>query len=190
MRVLNYRDRAALVVGDGAVDIETASNGKFSSDLQLIYNDWENFLGWCTDFDGPAEIDLDERLIGPPVPRPPQIFAVGLNYRSHAAEGEIEVPATPMIFTKFPACVTGPYAEIGLPSESVDFEAELVVVIGKKAVRVSEDDAWSHVAGLTIGQDLSEREVQMAPPAPQQFSLAKSFTGFAPIGPWVVTPDE
>lgn len=190
MRVLNYRDRAALAVGDGAVDIETVSNGKFSSSLQSIYDDWENFVGWAQDFDGPAEIEFDERLIGPPVPRPPQIFAVGLNYRSHVAEGNVEQPTVPMIFTKFPASIAGPFAEIELPSGSVDFEAELVVVMGKRAVRVSEREAWSHVAGLTVGQDLSERDWQMAPPAPQQFSLAKSFTGFAPIGPWVVTPDE
>ncbi|GAF43593.1 fumarylacetoacetate hydrolase family protein [Rhodococcus wratislaviensis] len=190
MRLLNYRGRASLSVGDGAVDIKTASEGKFPSDIQGIYDDWANFTRWAQRFDGTATIEIEEHEIGPPVPRPPQVFAVGMNYRSHVAEGNMEIPTTPMIFTKFPSSVTGPFNEIALPSSAVDFEAELVVVIGKRAVHVPEDEAWSYVAGLTIGQDLSERNWQMTPPAPQQFSLSKSFTGFAPIGPTLVTPDE
>lgn len=76
-----------------------------------------------------------------------------------------------------------------LPTDTVDWELELVVVIGSRAFRVREEDAWSHVAGLTIGQDLSERTLQFTPPVPQ-FSLGKSFPGFSPTGPYVVTPDE
>ncbi len=98
-------------------------------------------------------------------------------------------PDAPAVFTKFPASITGPYATVELPSGSCDWEVELVAVIGQRAYRVSEAEAWSHVAGLTVGQDLSERVVQLAGPVPQ-FSLGKSFTGFAPIGPWVVTADE
>lgn len=154
MRILNHRGRAALSVGDGAVDIKTASEGKFPSDLQAIYDDCTNFHCWAQRFDGSATIEIVEHEIGPPVPRPPQVFAVGMNYRSHVTEGNMEIPKTPMIFTKFPASVAGLFDEIELPSSAVDFEAELVVVIGKRAVRVPEDEAWSYVASLTIGQDL------------------------------------
>jgi 2-keto-4-pentenoate hydratase/2-oxohepta-3-ene-1,7-dioic acid hydratase in catechol pathway len=113
-----------------------------------------------------------------------------LNYRDHAQEAGLELPTSPMVFTKFPASVTGPYATIELPAGSVDFEIELVAVIGRRAYRVAERDGWSHIAGLTVGQDLSERQLQLQPPAPQQYNLAKSFAGFAPIGPCLVTPDE
>jgi 2-keto-4-pentenoate hydratase/2-oxohepta-3-ene-1,7-dioic acid hydratase in catechol pathway len=106
------------------------------------------------------------------------------------AEGDIELPTAPVIFTKFPASITGPFNEIELPSNAVDYEAELVVVIGTRAYRVDEADAWCHVAGLTAGQDISERNWQLAGPGPQQFSMSKSFMGFSPIGPWLVTPDE
>src|SRR6266536_4959831 len=88
-----------------------------------------------------------------------------------AAEAGIDPPAEPMVFTKFPSAITGPYATIPLPHGSVDFEAELVAVIGRAAYQVPESAAWSHVAGLTIGQDLSERETQLRPPAPQQYNL-------------------
>ncbi|MGX1163410.1 hypothetical protein RKD54_004400 [Pseudarthrobacter sp. SLBN-100] len=85
--------------------------------------------------------------------------------------------------------MTGAHTVLDLPTETVDFEAELVVVIGKEAFRVSEADAWDHVAGLTVGNDISERTRQRIGPAPQ-FSLGNSFPGFTPIGPWLVTPDE
>jgi 2-keto-4-pentenoate hydratase/2-oxohepta-3-ene-1,7-dioic acid hydratase in catechol pathway len=117
------------------------------------------------------------------------VFAIGLNYHAHAEESGFGTPKAPPVFTKFPACLTGPHAAVELPSRSVDYEVELVVVIGKRAQAVDEAAAWSYVAGLTVGQDLSERVIQLAGPAPQ-FSLGKSFTGFGPIGPVLVTVDE
>jgi 2,4-didehydro-3-deoxy-L-rhamnonate hydrolase len=95
----------------------------------------------------------------------------------------------PPVFTKFRSCLAGPSAVIELPSDRVDWEVELVAVIGRPAERVPEEKAWSYVAGVMVGQDLSERTVQLAGPVPQ-FSLGKSFPGFGPIGPWLVTPDE
>lgn len=94
-----------------------------------------------------------------------------------------------VVFTKFPSSITGPFATVELPEGSVDFEAELVVVMGKRAHRIAAADAWNHVAGLTIGQDLSEREMQLRPPTPQ-FNMGKSFPGFAPMGPALITVDE
>jgi 2-keto-4-pentenoate hydratase/2-oxohepta-3-ene-1,7-dioic acid hydratase in catechol pathway len=100
----------------------------------------------------------------------------------------MDVPSIPATFTKFPTCLAGPYDEVALSSRTVDWEVELVVVIGQRASRVARADAWSHVAGLAVGQDVSDRTVQFA--AGAQFSLGKSFPGYGPIGPWLVTPDE
>jgi len=97
--------------------------------------------------------------------------------------------AVPPTFTKFPTCLTGPYATVVLPPGNVDWEVELVAVMGRAAHQVPVEAAWQHVAGVTVGQDLSERVSQLIPPVPQ-FSLGKSFPGFGPIGPAVVTLDE
>jgi 2-keto-4-pentenoate hydratase/2-oxohepta-3-ene-1,7-dioic acid hydratase in catechol pathway len=136
-----------------------------------------------------ADAPLDLRALEAPVPRPRQVFAIGMNYAAHAAEAGVDAPEFPPTFTKFPTCIAGPDAEVGLPSTFVDWEVELVVVIGERAYEVASGKGWTHVAGLMVGQDLSERVVQLRPPAPQ-FSLGKSFPGFGPIGPWIVTPDE
>ncbi|MFF0223292.1 fumarylacetoacetate hydrolase family protein [Streptomyces sp. NPDC004629] len=196
MRVVSGEGRLAVVVDGRVVDVERVSRGRFDADPQAVYTRWEEFVAWAAEEPGlqPHEASgpaLDETELAAPVPEPRQIFAIGLNYQDHAAEGGLDAPeATPMVFTKFPTSVAGPYDEIPLPAGAVDYEAELVAVIGKRAERVSADHAWCHVAGLTIGQDLSERELQTGPPHPPQFSLAKSFPKFSPIGPAVVTLDE
>lgn len=99
------------------------------------------------------------------------------------------MPSEPLVFTKFPSCITGPIAKVDLPLDTIDWEVEAVVVIGNLAKSVSEEEAWGHVAGLTLGQDLSERTVQMRG-KPAQFSLGKSLRGFGPTGPYLVTTDE
>jgi 2-keto-4-pentenoate hydratase/2-oxohepta-3-ene-1,7-dioic acid hydratase (catechol pathway) len=93
------------------------------------------------------------------------------------------------MFTKFPTCLVGPYDPVTIDSEHVDWEVELVVAIGREAHKVDESAAWSHVAGVTVGQDISDRKVQNMG-APPQFSMGKSFPGFGPTGPYLVTPDE
>ena len=108
--------------------------------------------------------------LGAPLLAPPQVFGIGLNYREHAAESGVAAPDVPPVFTKFRSCLAGPSATIELPSDHVDWEVELVAVIGRAAERVPEEKAWSHVAGVMVGQDLSERTVQLAGPVPQ-FSL-------------------
>jgi 2,4-diketo-3-deoxy-L-fuconate hydrolase len=109
------------------------------------------------------------------------VFAIGLNYRSHAEESGTAPPEVPIVFTKFPASLAGPYDDIEVIGDTTDWEVELVVVIGRTADRVDEADAWTHVAGLTIGQDISDRHLQFA--AGSQFSLGKSRRGYGPIGP-------
>jgi 2-keto-4-pentenoate hydratase/2-oxohepta-3-ene-1,7-dioic acid hydratase in catechol pathway len=191
MRVANVDGRLSIVVGNNlAVDAETASGGRFSADVQAIFQQWTEFRHWANTAVLPPGSVFTEDQLGAPAPRPPQVFAIGLNYREHATEAGLNPPEKPYVFTKFASAITSPYGEIALPQGSVDWEVELVAVIGRLARTVVAASAWDYVAGLTIGQDLSERDLQWAGPAPQQFVLGKSFPGFAPIGPLLVTPDE
>ena len=191
MRIANLAGRVCLVRDDQALDVHDASGGRFSPDPQGIYPQWDEFSAWAsTAWNGAAGArPFTVEQLGPPVPRPAQVFAIGINYAEHAAEAGYPPDAMPVTFTKFPTCLTGPEAVVELPSGSVDWEVELVVAIARRATRVSRDQAWAYVAGLTVGQDLSERQVQLAGAKPQ-FSLGKSFPGFGPTGPWLVTPEE
>ena len=190
MRVANQSGRLVLVAEGRAVDVENASSARFSSDPQQIFGCWDEFVSWARTVEPSDAPTVIESELQAPVPRPGQIFAVGVNYADHVEEYGLELPDTPFVFTKFPASIAGPYDTIEHPGGSVDFEVELVAVIGKEARHVPADQGWEYVAGLTLGQDLSERELQLSGPAPQQFSLGKSFAGFTPIGPVLVTPDE
>ncbi|MBL7501960.1 fumarylacetoacetate hydrolase family protein [Frankia sp. CNm7] len=191
MRIANLAGRAVLLTGDGAVDIHKASGGALSSDPQALFEGWQDAWPVLAALTGEASAYEDSDLRAP-VPRPGQIFAIGVNYRDHAQESGIDIASLtfPMTFTKFASCLTGPFATVTLPEGWVDWEVELVVVIGKGGHHVAARDAWEHVAGYTIGQDLSERLGQWSGPAPQQFSLGKSHPGFGPTGPAVVTLDE
>ncbi|GII95197.1 fumarylacetoacetate hydrolase family protein [Sinosporangium siamense] len=189
MRIANLAGRLTLITSGGAVDVARASGGRFSADPQAVYAQFDEFRLWAEEAALPPGEEFDPALLGAPAPAPRQLFAVGLNYRAHAAEAGFAVPDSPAVFTKFVTSITGPHSKITLPEGNVDWEVELVAVIGRTAHRVAESTAWAHVAGLTVGQDLSERVMQMAGPAPQ-FSLAKSYPGFTPMGPWLVTVDE
>ncbi|MEU7423788.1 fumarylacetoacetate hydrolase family protein [Streptomyces sp. NPDC040750] len=191
MRTATLDSRLVLVFPDGAVDVEKASNGLFSSDSQAVFDRWAEFRDWTQSAaaTGHERITVEERKLGAPAPRPRQVFGVGLNYADHVSESGAPVPERPAVFTKYPTSLTGPYDTIALPSALVDWEVELVAVIGREAYQVAVSDAWQYVAGLTLGQDLSERAIQLQGPVPQ-FSLGKSFPGFSPTGPVLVTPDE
>lgn len=189
MKLANLGGRAALIVGDDlAIDVATASDGRFGPDVQPLYERWDELLAFAAELDTSPAAPFDPERLEAPVPSPRQVFAIGINYGAHAEETGKLLPSVPATFTKFPAALNGPFADIELPAETVDWEVELVVAIGRRADRVDEADAWSHVAGLTAGQDLSERTMQMA--AGAQFSLGKSYRGFGPLGPLLVTPDE
>jgi 2-keto-4-pentenoate hydratase/2-oxohepta-3-ene-1,7-dioic acid hydratase in catechol pathway len=124
-----------------------------------------------------------------PVLKPGKILCVGLNYRDHAVESGMKIPEVPTIFLKLPNAVTGPDAEIVLPADSAqpDYEAELAAVIGVGGRNIPAERWEEHVAGYTILNDVSARDVQLAT---SQWTLGKSFDTFAPIGPAVVTKDE
>ncbi|MEV7845214.1 fumarylacetoacetate hydrolase family protein [Streptomyces cyaneofuscatus] len=191
MRIANLSGRLALIADDRAIDVEQASGGTFTADPQAVYERWDEFRTWAAGADLPAGTSFEASDLGSPVPAPRQTLAIGLNYRDHAAESGFVAPeGLPPVFTKYVTSISGPVTEVALPPGGhTDWEVELVAVIGARAENVPEADAWNHVAGLAVGQDISERIVQLAGPAPQ-FSLGKSYPGFAPIGPWLVTPDE
>lgn len=129
---------------------------------------------------------VDARLLAPV--EPPQVVAIGLNYRRHAAESGMAVPTAPVVFIKTVNAVTGPDAPVFLPRiapAEVDYEAELVIVIGTQAKHVSEEQAGDYILGFTCGNDVSARDCQLR--LDKQWARGKSFDTFAPIGPWIAT---
>ncbi|WP_067458442.1 fumarylacetoacetate hydrolase family protein [Actinomadura macra] len=189
MRTANLRGRLVLVDGEMAVDVAEASGGRFPADPQAVFSEWDAFRGWAATQDATTGTPFAVEDLGPPVPRPAQVFAIGINYTEHAREAGYPPDSAPVTFTKFPSCLAGPVSDVELPSDTVDWEVEAVVAVARETRRVRRENAWDHVAGITLGQDLSERTSQLAGSKPQ-FSLAKSFPGFGPTGPWLVTPDE
>jgi 2-keto-4-pentenoate hydratase/2-oxohepta-3-ene-1,7-dioic acid hydratase in catechol pathway len=179
-----------VLVRDGcALDVARASGGRFAADPRTALGGWPRLRAWADDASWDDRFPLDAAGLGPPVPDPRQVFAVALNYRPHAAEAGFVAPAAPLIFTKFPSCIAGPVTDVVLPAGHVDWEAELVAVVGTGGRGIGLADGWNALAGVTLGQDLSERVLQ-SQGTPAQFSLAKSYAGFGPTGPVVVTPDE
>jgi len=189
MRIANVEGRLVTFVGGRVVDVANESDGRFGPNPQSAFVDFNALVAWGSSIGASGGAELDLATVGAPVPAPKQVFAIGLNYRLHALEGPFGVPDAPAVFTKFPNCIVGPRDVVTIPKPTTDYEVELVVAISRRAEHVSKDDAWSYVAGYTIGQDISERTMQRAGPAPQ-FSLAKSYVGFGPTGPWLVTLDE
>ncbi|ODU05705.1 MAG: fumarylacetoacetate hydrolase [Pseudonocardia sp. SCN 72-86] len=190
MRIANAAGRLVLMTPDGlGLDVESASDGRFGADPQGVYDRWDEFRTWADTAPLDAAEPIADGDLRAVTPRPPQVFAVGLNYRDHAAESGFELPAEPLVFTKYASSFTGPTGDITLSPGDVDWEVELVAVIGTGGRAIAEDRAWAHVAGLTLGQDISDRVAQFAAPPPQ-FGLGKSYPGFSPVGPHLVTLDE
>ncbi len=156
-------------------------------------------LGYSSALDfiqhGPAHVEstdalsLDQVKLHAPIPAPPRIFAIGLNYRDHATESGMELPKTPVVFFKLATSVIGPGEAIVLPKNSTepDYEAEFAFVIGKGGYRIPASAWREHVYGYTIVNDVSARDVQFAT---TQWSMSKSFPTFCPMGPTIVTADE
>lgn len=188
-RLLNVEGRTALEHDAGVYDVaRLAADESLSSALACLARADELHALSSRCPDAAPDAALHDVVLGPPVPEPRQVFGIGLNYRSHAAESGMELPPAPLTFTKFPSCLAGPTADITLSGAMVDYEAEVVVVIGARCRNVAENRAWSVVAGLTAGQDISDRQVQLSG-SPPQFCLGKSFTGYGPLGPALVSVD-
>lgn len=188
-RLANHAGRAALLVGTDLYDVATISKGDVPSDpmAALAYPERLSELAAVARPHAPRA-SLASATLGPPVPRPAKVFAIGLNYRAHANEAEMTLPAHPLVFTKFPSCLVGPTAEVRLRSDRCDYEGELVVVIGRGGRDIAKAEAMAHVLGFMVGQDFSDRRTQFAS-EPPHFALGKSFDTFGPTGPVLVSRD-
>lgn len=192
MRFANRAGRAVVLREEGSGwDLESASGGRFSSDPMQMWARHHEIRDWASGANPAAAIEVRPQDLDAPVPTPGAIVAMGLNYAEHAAETGFESPTElPPVFAKFPSSITGAHGSVTLPQGgTTDWEVEVVAVVGSQMHDVPQDEVIAHLAGLTIGQDLSERTRQFSGPAPQ-VGLAKSYPGFAPIGPWVVSMDE
>ncbi len=195
MRIASLAGRATLIASGGdpllALDVERASDGRFGPDPQGLWGD-AAFATWAAEVDVTGHRDaapFDMADLASPVPAPPQVLAIGLNYADHAAEAGLDVPEHPVVFTKFASAIAGAHTNVTLTGDRVDWEAEMVLVIGGGGRDIAASDGWDHVAALMVGQDLSDRSVQQRG-RPAQFSMGKSFAGYAPMGPWATTVDE
>lgn len=202
MKLVTYRSgrgaRAGVLVGGGVVDLWDAlgDRGPASSPDGSVAAPFglraalERFTTeqLSEALDG-YEPDLPVFELLPPITDPKKIICIGLNYRAHAEEAGLEPPSSPTFFAKFSNALAPDGATVTLPaaSEKVDYEAEIAFVIGTRANEVSETEALDHVAGYTLLNDLSARDLQFATP---QWIPGKVFDGSAPCGPWLATPDE
>ncbi len=177
--VVSHNDRTAHVV-----DLEVSSRSAFSVDPMSAYENWDavrDFVATNTD----QGIEVEISSLDSPAPRPRQIFAVGLNYRQHAIEFGLDIPPSPLVFTKFQSSIGSPFTPIPLTNEQSDWEVELVLIVGRGGRSISRDHAWDHIAGICVGQDISNR-VEQFTTNPPQFCLGKSFQNHTVFGPWVV----
>ena len=190
-KLANISGRAALIDKDNFFDLETISEGLFDHETSNALSNLEDLHKLSAELsDKEATGSLENADFKSPVSSPKNCYAVGLNYRNHAEEAGMEIPDVPMIFTKHTTCLVGSNADIEMRSDVVDYEAELVAVIGKPGKDITEENAWEHVAGLCVGQDISDRTVQFSTKNLPQFNLGKSFDTFGPMGPYLVSPDE
>jgi 2,4-didehydro-3-deoxy-L-rhamnonate hydrolase len=190
-RFTNVEGRSALVDSDGRwYDASKLSGGVISADPMggWLQQDELHRISRAIP-DAMPDGSISDANVRPPIPSPRSVFAVGLNYRSHADEANMKLPEAPLVFTKFPSCLAGPTDPVILGGSTDDYEAELVVVVGRGGRHIKHEDAWDHVGGLTVGQDISDRTLQFAA-EPAHFDLGKSRDTYGPIGPVVVSLDS
>lgn len=190
MKLLSLKDKRLAVLTEKGVVVTQADQGVAATVKQLIEGGdgarsaLEDYVVQANDFVPEEELDL-----GPCVPEPSKIICVGLNYRRHAAEAGMAVPKTPILFSKYTNSLAAQGESITIPNvtEQADYEAELVIVMGKQAKQVSEDEALEYVYGYCNANDLSARDLQLRT---SQWMLGKTLDGFLPLGPYLVTADE
>jgi 2-keto-4-pentenoate hydratase/2-oxohepta-3-ene-1,7-dioic acid hydratase in catechol pathway len=196
MRLITYKAkhdaRLGLLRDDHVIDLAAASDGRLPSDMRTFLQQGENAMRLARQVEqnATASLPLAEVMLLAPIPNPSKVVAIGLNYMDHCREQNIEPPEAPIIFAKFPSAVVGPGAAIRWDpalTRKVDYEVELAVVMGRTARRVSAADALDYVAGYTISNDVSARDLQFGD---RQWVRGKSLDTFCPLGPWLVTRDE
>lgn len=194
MRLVSYDAgdgaRAGVLEDDRVLDAWAALGEPHGGSLRELLADGrvEDLRGALGNAGTPAHPRSAVALL-PPIPDPDKIVCIGLNYGKHAAEGGMEVPESPTIFGKYRNALAAPGATVALPANSrkVDYEAEVAFVVGRRAKEVSETEALDHLAGYTLLNDLSARDLQFSTP---QWMSGKVFDGSAPCGPALVTPEE
>lgn len=186
----NVNGRSALVRENSFFDLEVISDGAVSADPMEALTTPEALHGLSANLEAfAASGNVDDVVLGAPVPRPTNSFGIGLNYQTHVDEADMNTPDVPMVFAKLPSCITGPTSDVQMRSGECDYEGELVVVIGLGGKDINEDQGWGHVVGLTVGQDFSDRGAQFMN-TPAQFTLGKSMDSFGPTGPVLVSTDS
>ena len=195
MRLISYESQTGPRIAAGLdgryVDLAEADPGIPSSMVELLARGDEGLKSVGNALKKGKAISADQVRFLAPVPNPQKIICVGLNYADHARETGKELPAEPVIFSKFPTAINAHNRPIVLPAASpeVDYEAELVIVIGRRGKNIARSEAMRHVAGYCCGHDVSARDWQIRKPG-GQWLLGKSFDTFAPTGPELVTADE
>jgi 2,4-didehydro-3-deoxy-L-rhamnonate hydrolase len=183
------RERPGLELRDGT-RVDASGFGEDWGERFLESDGLARLARWAQEHSGAApRVSAGERL-GPPLTRPSKIVCIGLNYADHARETNAKLPEEPVIFFKATTALAGPNDDMPLPRGSLktDWEVELAVVIGKRTRYVAKQDALAHVAGYALHNDYSERQDQIERGG--QWSKGKSHDGYAPLGPFVATPDE
>ena len=182
------RERAGIVVDGGIVDLNATAPDLPSTLVGLLEQDALAAAEQATGRAGNL-IPEDSVRLGAPIPRPSKVVCVGLNYLDHAEEQKMPLPEHPLLFSKASSTVIGPYDDVVLPEEScqVDYEVEFAIVIGKTATKVAVEDAFSYIAGYTVTNDVSARDIQFRQ---QQWHQGKSYDTFCPMGPCLITRDE
>jgi 2-keto-4-pentenoate hydratase/2-oxohepta-3-ene-1,7-dioic acid hydratase in catechol pathway len=184
--------RACGVVNGQYIDVNAADPEMPTTVRELLElgPEWQR-RAWAALPKGAVRHDPAGATLLAPVPDPRKIVCIGLNYRDHAAESGVPVPTEPVLFSKYPTALIGHGAPIVLPrvSQEVDYEAELVVVIGRKGRHIPRQRALEYVGGYAVGHDVSARDWQLNKPG-KQWMAGKTFDTFAPVGPELVTPDE
>ncbi|GBP32569.1 Fumarylacetoacetate hydrolase domain-containing protein 2 [Eumeta japonica] len=180
-----------LLNGDNVVDLNQADSSLPSSFLEILKNGLLDKVKRMQISSLPT-VPLSSVTLAAPIQGMDKVICIGLNYKDHCEEQNLPVPEVPIFFSKFPSCVIGPNDSVMLRTKvtkCVDYEAELTVVIGKKASDVQAEDAYNYVAGYTVAQDISARDWQKQRNG-GQFLLGKAMDTFCPIGPCIVTGDE
>lgn len=194
MRLVSYQSptgpRVAGVRQGQFIDL-AATDASLPSTMEALLAAGESALKRAEQATNTGKPLVGEIQLLAPVPRPGKVLCVGLNYADHAKESGQQPPPEPVLFNKLLTAVSHPGATITLPrvSQEVDYEAELVVVIGRQGRNIAEADALQYVAGYTVGNDVSARDWQLRKPG-GQWLLGKTFDGFAPFGPYLVTADD
>ncbi|WP_329584886.1 fumarylacetoacetate hydrolase family protein [Streptomyces sp. NBC_01005] len=196
MRFANVNGRSTLVTGSATgIDLARATGDESLADPRTALSRWEEIteraIGLDTGSPSPgATVTWSENDLLCPSPAPGQILCIGLNYVSHAVESGLAIPDHPFVFAKLTSSLAAPFGPVTVANDTIDWEAEVVVVIGKTAHRVPKSEAWGYVAGVTAGQDISDRSVQNRLGVNSQPTLGKSRPGYGPVGPFIATPDE